>query len=75
MTKPARSSGSTRSATELHQKRGVKLDSFLFDDGWDDHASLWGFNSGFPNGFTPLTAGRGEVWRGARRLALTLGRL
>jgi hypothetical protein len=36
---------------ELHQKRGVTLDSYLFDDGWDDHASLWGFNSGFPDGF------------------------
>jgi len=39
---------------ELHQKRGVTLDSFLFDDGWDDHNSLWKFNSGFPNGFAPL---------------------
>ena len=39
---------------ELHVKRGVTLDSYLFDDGWDDHASLWHFNSGFPNGFTPL---------------------
>ena len=38
---------------ELHVKRGVTLDSFLFDDGWDDH-KLWGFNSGFPRGFTPL---------------------
>jgi len=38
---------------ELHLKRGVTLDSFLFDDGWDDH-KLWGFNSGFPRGFTPL---------------------
>jgi hypothetical protein len=37
---------------ELHLKRGVTLDSFLFDDGWDNHASLWSFNSGFPNGFT-----------------------
>ena len=37
---------------ELHQKRGVTLDSFLFDDGWDSHASLWSFNSGFPDGFT-----------------------
>ena len=37
--------------TELHEKRGVALDSFLFDDGWDDHASLWSFNSGFPDGF------------------------
>ncbi|HEV2576826.1 MAG TPA: enterotoxin [Acidobacteriaceae bacterium] len=37
---------------ELHDKRGVTLDSFLFDDGWDNHASLWNFNSGFPNGFS-----------------------
>jgi len=39
---------------ELHAKRGVGLDSFLFDDGWDNHKSLWDFNSGFPHGFTPL---------------------
>ena len=32
---------------ELHEKRGVKLDSFLFDDGWDKHDSLWKFNAGF----------------------------
>jgi len=36
---------------ELHEKRGVTLDSFLFDDGWDDHSSLWKFNKGFPDGF------------------------
>ena len=40
--------------TELHQRRGVTLDSFLFDDGWDDTRTLWHFNAGFPNGFTPL---------------------
>ena len=39
---------------ELSEKRGVKLDSFLFDDGWDDHKSLWKFNDGFPNGFAPI---------------------
>jgi hypothetical protein len=39
---------------ELTRKRGVKLDSFLFDDGWDDHKSLWKFNAGFPNGFAPV---------------------
>ncbi len=39
---------------ELVQKRGVKLDSFLFDDGWDDNATLWHFHAGFPHGFTPL---------------------
>lgn len=37
---------------ELHEKRGVTLSSFLFDDGWDDPASLWNFHSGFPHGFT-----------------------
>jgi hypothetical protein len=40
--------------TELHDKRGVTLDSFLFDDGWDDHASLWSFNKGFPKGFAAV---------------------
>jgi len=39
---------------QLHEKRGVVLDSLLFDDGWDDHR-LWGFNGGFPRGFAPLT--------------------
>jgi hypothetical protein len=37
---------------ELHEKRGVALDSYLFDDGWDNHATLWSFNAGFPDGFT-----------------------
>lgn len=39
---------------ELTVKRGVKLDSFLYDDGWDDPRSLWSFNGGFPEGFAPL---------------------
>ena len=39
---------------ELTQKRGVKLDSFLFDDGWDNHKSLWKFNAGFPDGFAAV---------------------
>lgn len=39
---------------ELNQRRQVTLDSFLFDDGWDDPRTLWHFNSGFPNGFTPV---------------------
>lgn len=41
--------------TELNQLRGVTLDSFMFDDGWDDPKSLWKFNPGFPDGFTPVT--------------------
>jgi hypothetical protein len=40
--------------TELVKKRGVVLSSFLFDDGWDDPATLWSFHAGFPKGFTPL---------------------
>jgi len=39
-------------ASELHEQRGVTLSSFLFDDGWDDPASLWGFHAGFPQGFS-----------------------
>jgi hypothetical protein len=40
--------------TELHQNRGVTLDSFLFDDGWDDPKTLWSFHAGFPGGLTPF---------------------
>ena len=38
---------------EMYQKRGVPLDSFVFDDGWDDPKTLWKFHDGFPNGFAP----------------------
>jgi hypothetical protein len=40
---------------QLTIQRGVKLDSFLFDDGWDDPTTLWKFNPGFPNGLTKVT--------------------
>ena len=40
--------------TELTRKRGVPIDSFLFDDGWDDPSTLWRFNSGFPDGFAKV---------------------
>ncbi len=39
---------------ELVRKRKVKLDSFLFDDGWDDRKTMWSFGPGFPEGFTPI---------------------
>jgi len=39
---------------KLVKQRGVKMDSFLFDDGWDDHTHLWQFSRDFPNGFTPV---------------------
>lgn len=41
--------------TELNKNRGVTMDSFLFDDGWDDPKTLWQFHSGFPDGLTPFT--------------------
>jgi hypothetical protein len=40
---------------ELTRKRGVKLDSFMFDDGWDDPTTLWKFNPGFPDGLSKVT--------------------
>ncbi len=36
---------------ELVKKRGVEMDSFLFDDGWDDTNTLWKFHKGLPNEF------------------------
>jgi hypothetical protein len=39
---------------ELSVKRGVKLSSYLFDDGWDDQNTIWGFSKDFPSGFLPL---------------------
>jgi hypothetical protein len=49
---------------ELVQRRGVKMDSFLFDDGWDDNQTLWKFHSGFPNGFAPLKSAAGKFHAG-----------
>ena len=46
---------------ELTEKRGVVLDSFLMDDGWDDPATLWGFHSGFPQGFANLAKAAAAV--------------
>ncbi|MEW6743859.1 MAG: enterotoxin [Planctomycetota bacterium] len=39
---------------ELREKRGVALDAYLWDDGWDDPGSLWAFHDGFPRGFRGL---------------------
>lgn len=39
---------------ELHERRGVRIDSFLFDDGWDDLGGDWRFSAAFPKGFVPL---------------------
>lgn len=37
--------------TELTQKRGATVHSFVFDDGWDNPHSFWQFNAQFPDGF------------------------
>lgn len=39
-------------ADSLIEKRKVPMNTFLFDDGWDDNKTLWQFNSGFPQGFS-----------------------
>ena len=45
---------------ELVRKRGVTIDSFLLDDGWDDTHTMWQMNAGFPNGLAPLSAAARE---------------
>lgn len=45
---------------ELNKKRGVTLDSYLFDDGWDNHNDLWRIRDDFKDGFTPLTKAAAE---------------
>lgn len=43
---------------ELTVERGVTIDSFVMDDGWDDYnAGLWEYNrKKFPNGFDEVSA-------------------
>ena len=35
-------------------KRGAVIDSFLFDDGWDDTETLWQFHADLPNEFREI---------------------
>lgn len=44
------------------QKRGAVIDSFLFDDGWDDTNTLWEFHKDLP-----------EEFRNVRKLAESFG--
>lgn len=48
---------------ELTEKRGVKLDSFVMDDGWDNYnEGLWTFNrTNFPDGFTNVAAAAQKI--------------
>ena len=50
--------------TELVEKRNVQVDSFLFDDGWDNASSLWGFDPGFPNGFASVEKAAASIRAG-----------
>ncbi|MEO6839020.1 MAG: hypothetical protein ABI261_08425, partial [Ginsengibacter sp.] len=38
----------------LIKKRNVKMKAFLFDDGWDNNASLWQVSKKFPDGFANM---------------------
>ncbi len=38
---------------ELVEKRGVVLDSFVHDHGWDETSVVWEFHQGYPRGFAP----------------------
>ncbi len=50
----------------LTVRRGVPVAAYLFDDGWDNHRSLWQFSPRLPQGFTPLA-------REARKMHSALG--
>lgn len=41
---------------ELVRKRGVVMDSFLLDDGWDNTETLWQFHDELPNEFRTIRA-------------------
>ncbi len=52
---------------ELIEKRDVKLESFVWDDGWDDPKTLWRMiEENFPSGFSKMLAA-------ARQYDSTLG--
>lgn len=50
----------------LTVRRKVPLAAYVFDDGWDNHRSLWQFSARLPQGFTPLA-------REARNMHSALG--
>jgi len=49
---------------KLVDARGVRMDSFLFDDGWDDTSQLWQFSKDFPSGFAPLRDATAKIGAG-----------
>ena len=49
---------------KLAVQRGVRLDGFVLDDGWDDPGSLWHFHAGFPEGLSNVSARAARVGAG-----------
>lgn len=41
---------------KMYRKRGISLDAFVWDDGWDEFNSLWDFHKMFPHGFSKINA-------------------
>lgn len=49
----------------LTRQRGLPLDAFVFDDGWDDHNTLWEMDRAMlPHGFAPIRAAAAELGSG-----------
>lgn len=45
---------------QFYQKRGISIDAFVWDDGWDEFNSLWDFHKMFPQGFKRIDAAAGR---------------
>lgn len=45
---------------QFFQKRGMSIDAFVWDDGWDEFNSLWDFHKMFPQGFKRIDAAAGR---------------
>ena len=45
---------------QVYQKRGMSIDAFVWDDGWDEFNSLWDFHKMFPQGFKRIDAAAGR---------------
>jgi hypothetical protein len=47
---------------EMYEKRGLRLDAFVLDDGWDVYKSDWALRPDeFPNGLRPVVAALREM--------------
>lgn len=45
---------------QFFEKRGMSIDAFVWDDGWDEFNSLWDFHKMFPQGFKRVDAAAGR---------------